>query len=129
MRPYNFMTMVLFALVAILLAIAIFLHVAHASDQDKFKAFDREYCTQIEQYEYCLTFHQLPFGPGYAGEARLSWYDTTAITSPVDRGEMSMGYVNSRDGQTFYFEGYDLFGAFRQGNLELFRDYLMLEGR
>ena len=125
MKLYNFIIMVL---LAFFLAIAMFLHVAHA-EQDKFKAFDREYCTQIDQYEYCLAFHRLPFGPGYVGEVRLSWYDTTAITSPVDRGEMGMGHVNSRDGQTFYFEGYDLFGAFRQGNLELFRDYLMLEGR
>ena len=85
MRLYNFMAMVLLALVALLLAIAMFLHVAHASEQDKFKAFDREYCTQIEQYEYCLTFRHMPVGPGYIGEARLSWYDTIAITSPVDR--------------------------------------------
>ena len=48
MRPYNFMTMILFALVALLLAIAMFLYVADASERDQFKAFGQEYCTQIE---------------------------------------------------------------------------------
>ena len=129
MRPYNFMTMVLFALVALLLAIAMFLHVAHASEQDKFKAFDREYCTQIEQYEYCLTFHRLPFGPGYVFDLRLEWIDVEAIVGPVDRGEMSMGSGWSRDGQFFQMDRMDLFGMFRQGGLELYTGKLRMEAK
>ena len=128
MKAYNFMTTIMFALIAVLLAVAIFLHVAHA-EQDRFGVFDREYCTQIEQYDYCLTFHRLPFGPGYAGEALLSWQDVTAIFGPVEQGEMSMGYVNSRDGQTFYFEQHDFFGMFRQGGLELYTGQLRMEAK
>ena len=129
MRPYNFMTMVLFALVALLLAIAMFLHVAHASEQDKFKAFDREYCTQIEQYEYCLTFHRLPFGPGYVFELQLEWTDVEAIVGPVDRGEMSMGTGHSRDGQGFTMDRGDFIGLFRQGGLELYTGKLRMEAK
>jgi len=129
MRLYNFMAMSLLALVAILLAIAIFLHVAHASEQDKFKAFDREYCTQIDQYDYCLTFHRLPFGPGYVFDLRLEWTDVEAIVGPVDRGEMSMGSGWSRDGQFFQMDRMDLFGMFRQGGLELYTGKLRMEAK
>ena len=129
MKPYNYMTMTLFALVALLLAIAIFLHVAHASDQDKFKAFDREYCTQIEQYEYCLTFHRLPFGPGYVFDLRLEWTDVEAIVGPVDRGEMSMGTGHSRDGQGFTMDRGDFIGLFRQGGLELYTGQLRMKAK
>ena len=129
MRPYNFMTMSLFALVAILLAIAIFLHVAHASEQDQFKAFDREYCTQIDQYDYCLTFHRLPFGPGYVFDLRLEWVDVEAIVGPVDRGEMALGSGHSRDGQFFQMDRMDLFGMFRQGGLELYTGRLRMEAK
>ena len=128
MRLYNFMAMTLFALVAILLAIAIFLHVAHA-EQDKFKAFDREYCTQIDQYDYCLTFHRLPFGPGYVFDLRLEWTDVEAIVAPVDRGEMSIGTGHSRDGQGFTMDRGDFIGLFRQGGLELYTGQLRMEAK
>ena len=129
MRPYNFMTMVLFALVALLLAIAMFLHVADASERDQFKAFDREYCTQIEQYEYCLSFHRLPFGPGYVFDLHLEWTDVEAIVGPVDRGEMSMGTGHSRDGQGFTMDRGDFIGLFRQGGLELYTGQLRMEAK
>ena len=129
MRLYNFMAMVLLALVAILLAIAMFLHVAHASEQDKFKAFDREYCTQIDQYDYCLTFHRLPFGPGYVFDLQLEWTDVEAIVGPVDRGEMSMGSRWSRDGQSFTMDRGDFIGLFRQGGLELYTGKLRMEAK
>ena len=132
MRLYNYMTMTLFALVALLLAIAIFLHVAHAShasEQDKFKAFGQEYCTQIDQYEYCLTFHRLPFGPGYVFDLRLEWTDVEAIVGPVDRGEMSMGTGHSRDGQGFTMDRGDFIGLFRQGGLELYTGQLRMEAK
>jgi len=129
MRPYNFMTMTLFALVALLLAIAIFLHVAHASERDQFKAFGQEYCTQIDQYDYCLTFHRLPFGPGYVFDLQLEWTDVEAIVGPVDRGEMALGSGHSRDGQFFQMDRMDLFGMFRAGGLELYTGRLRMEAK
>ena len=102
-------------------------HTSAQDSQEEFEAFDRKYCTELDGYEYCLSFHRLPVGPGYAGEAYLSWTDITAVFGPVDEGKALLGKVNSRDGKFFYFQGQELHGLFDRNRLVIFQDLIILE--
>ncbi|MGM0656729.1 MAG: hypothetical protein ACQETR_15630 [Thermodesulfobacteriota bacterium] len=85
-----------------------------------FSAFDYRHCPMIEDKKFCVDFQQLPFGPGYVGEAFLVSSEAYPIVGPVPEKREPLGKVFSRDGFTLEFEDLGLKGRFDEGGLDVF---------